>query len=59
MLLKSYIHSKVFVLTVGRNRTSITKIIQHYQIQHCFLFQQMSHVVSWAIRVFLLCKKII
>jgi hypothetical protein len=43
---QSYIHSKVFLLTIGRDRQGIIKTISKYQIRHCFLFQQSSHVVS-------------
>ncbi|CAF1150239.1 unnamed protein product [Adineta steineri] len=39
----SYIHSNVFILTIGQNSDSILKIMLTYKIQHCFLFQQNSH----------------
>ncbi|CAF3748010.1 unnamed protein product [Rotaria sp. Silwood1] len=43
-LFQSYIHSKALMLVVGRNRNGILKIISTYKIQHCFLFQQSSHL---------------
>ncbi len=43
---KSYIHPRAFILTIGRDRNSIIKTISRFQIRHCFLFQQSSHLVS-------------
>ncbi|CAF1498050.1 unnamed protein product [Rotaria magnacalcarata] len=40
----SYIHSKAFLLTIGRNQNTLFKTISAFQIQHCFLFQQSSHL---------------
>ncbi|CAF3403952.1 unnamed protein product [Rotaria socialis] len=40
----SYIHSKAFLLTIGRNQNNLFKTISAFQIQHCFLFQQSSHL---------------
>ncbi|CAF3902640.1 unnamed protein product [Rotaria sordida] len=40
----SYIHSKAFMLVIGRNRNGVLKVISTYKIRHCFLFQQSSHL---------------
>ncbi|CAF0957976.1 unnamed protein product [Adineta ricciae] len=40
----SYLHSRVFVLTIVQDRQSLIKIILQCEIRHCFLFQHSSHV---------------
>ncbi|UJR10008.1 hypothetical protein I4U23_014231 [Adineta vaga] len=42
--INSYIHSQAFILTVGRDRNSLAKIISQLKIRHCFLFQHSSHL---------------
>jgi hypothetical protein len=44
---KSYIHSKVFLLTIDHNHDSILKLMSIYKIQHCFFFQENSHHVNF------------
>ncbi|UJR36071.1 hypothetical protein I4U23_028807 [Adineta vaga] len=42
-LIDSYLHPKVFYLTIARNSDSISQIMSTYKIPHCFFYQQNSH----------------
>jgi hypothetical protein len=43
--LKSYIHSKAFVLTMESNRRNQLTMMKTLSVRHCFLFQENSHQV--------------